>query len=104
MAFTGVMACSLAKSPNATLFTEGSGGFVASAAASIATGRSNEFPGGIFTHWRSTPFHGALETRCMKKGRCVKTAASVTGIHSHLAVAVSTGLTNLRPLGPLPLT
>jgi len=47
MAFTCVMACTLAKSPTATLYTEGSSGFVSFTAASIG---ANQFPGGIFTH------------------------------------------------------
>ncbi len=50
MAFTCVTACSLAKSPIATLSIEGSDGFVPSTAASIATGRSESVPG-----WHSHP-------------------------------------------------
>lgn len=36
--------------------------FVASAAASIATGRSEQLPGRIFTYQGPTPFHGAHDT------------------------------------------
>jgi len=50
----------LAESPKATLCTEGSDGFVSSTTAPIATGRSNQLPGGIRTHWKSPPLHGAL--------------------------------------------
>jgi hypothetical protein len=44
----------------ATLYTGGSGGFVTSAAAPIATGWSEQLPGEIFTRCGPTPFHGAL--------------------------------------------
>src|ERR1035437_2428656 len=47
-AFTRVTTCRLAKSPYATLYTEGSGGFVASTAAPIATGWSDPVPGRVF--------------------------------------------------------
>jgi len=40
----------LAKSPHVTLYTEGFDGFVTSTAASIATGWSDQLPGGILTH------------------------------------------------------
>ncbi len=43
----------------ATLYIEGSGGFVTSAAASIATGWSEQFPGGTCTRCGPAPFHGA---------------------------------------------
>jgi hypothetical protein len=49
-----------AESPEATLFTGGSDGFVSSTTATIATGRSDQLPGGIRTHWKSPPLHGAL--------------------------------------------
>jgi len=48
--FTHVTACLLAKSPHVTLYTEGFDGFVTSTAASIATGWSDQLPGGILTH------------------------------------------------------
>src|SRR6266496_1487879 len=44
----------------ATLYTGGSGGFVTSTAAPIATGWSEQFPGETFTRCGPTPFHGAL--------------------------------------------
>jgi hypothetical protein len=47
-AFTRVTTCRLAESPYATLYTEGSGGFVASTAAPIATGWSDPVPGRVF--------------------------------------------------------
>jgi hypothetical protein len=47
-AFTRVTTCRLAESPYATLYTGGSGGFVASAAAPIATGWSDPVPGRVF--------------------------------------------------------
>ncbi len=59
-AFTHVPACMLAKSPEATLYTGGSDGFVTSTTAPIASGRSDQLPGGIRTHWKTPPFHGAL--------------------------------------------
>jgi hypothetical protein len=40
----------LAESPKATLRTEGFDGFVTSTAAPIATGWSDQLPGGIRTH------------------------------------------------------
>ena len=55
IAFTCVMACTLAKSPFATPYTEGFNGFVASTIASIATGRSEPVPGRDFHPlWTST--------------------------------------------------
>lgn len=59
-AFTRVPACLLAKSPKATLYTEGFSRFVTSTTAPVATGWSDQLPGGIRTHCESTPFHGAL--------------------------------------------
>jgi hypothetical protein len=47
-AFTRVTTCRLAKSPYATLYTGGSGSFVASAAP-IATGWSDPVPGWVFS-------------------------------------------------------
>jgi hypothetical protein len=47
-AFTHVTTCRLTKSPYATLYTGGSGGFVASTAAPIATGWSDPVPGRAF--------------------------------------------------------
>ena len=47
-AFTHVTTYRLAKSPYATLYTGGSGGFVASTAAPIATGWSDPVPGRVF--------------------------------------------------------
>ena len=48
-AFTHVTACMLAKSPNATLYTEGFNSFVTSTAAPIASGWSDPLPGGNLT-------------------------------------------------------
>jgi hypothetical protein len=56
------MACTLAKPPIATLYTKGSDGFVASAAASIATGRSESVPGWDSHPLKMNSFHGALIT------------------------------------------
>jgi len=50
----------LAKSPKATLYIRGFDGFVTSTAAPIASGWSDQLPGGIRTHWESPPLHGAL--------------------------------------------
>jgi hypothetical protein len=44
----------------ATLFTRSFDSFVTSTAVPIATGWNDQLPGGNHTHWRSTPFHGAL--------------------------------------------
>src|SRR6202162_5610007 len=58
-AFTRVTACRLAKSPCATLYIGGSGGFVASTAAPIATGWSDPVPGRVFlSRCGPAPFHG----------------------------------------------
>ena len=58
-AFTHVMACTLAESPS-TLSIESSDSFVASAAASIATGWSGPVPGRELHPLKSSAFHGAL--------------------------------------------
>jgi hypothetical protein len=58
-AFTLVSACMFAKSPKATLYTGGFGGFVTSPTAPIATGRSDQLPGGFRTHWKTPLLHGA---------------------------------------------
>jgi hypothetical protein len=47
-AFTHVTTCRLTKSPYATLYTGGSGGFVVSTAAPIATGWSDPVPRRVF--------------------------------------------------------
>ena len=57
--FTRVTACLLAKSPSVTLYTGGFNGFIASAAAPIATGWNDQLPGGSLTHCGYVPFHGA---------------------------------------------
>jgi hypothetical protein len=44
----------------ATLYTGGSGGFVASTAAPIATGWSDPVPGRVYLPLWSSAFHGAL--------------------------------------------
>jgi hypothetical protein len=49
-AFTRVTACTLAESPKATLYTGGFSRFVASTTAPIATGWSDQLPGGSLTH------------------------------------------------------
>src|SRR6266567_1320343 len=48
------------RSRQATLYTESSDSFVASAAASIATGWSKPVPGREFHPLKSSAFHGAL--------------------------------------------
>ena len=63
-AFTRVTTCRLAKSPYATLYTGGSGGFVASTAAPIATGWSDPVPGRVYLPLWSSAFHGALQSGC----------------------------------------
>jgi len=55
-AFTRVTTCRLAKSPYATLYTGGSGGFVASTAAPIATGWSDPVPGRVYLPLWSSAF------------------------------------------------
>jgi len=59
-AFTHVTTYRLAKSPYATLYTGGSGGFVASTAAPIATGWSDPVPGRVYLPLWTSAFHGAL--------------------------------------------
>jgi hypothetical protein len=49
-AFTHVPACMLAKPPKAALYTEGFGSLVTSTTAPIATGWSDQLPGGTLTH------------------------------------------------------
>ncbi len=49
-AFTHVPACMLTESPMATFCTEGFDGFVTSTAAPIATGWSDQLPGGYVPH------------------------------------------------------
>jgi hypothetical protein len=57
-AFNHVMACTLGESPS-DLYTESSDSFVASAAASIATGWSEPVPGRELHPLKSSAFHGA---------------------------------------------
>jgi len=60
-AFTRVTTYRLAKSPYATLYTGGSGGFVASTAAPIATGRSDPVPGRVYLPLWSSAFSRRTE-------------------------------------------
>jgi len=77
-AFTRVTTCRLAESPYATLYTEGSDGFVASTAAPIATGWSDPVPGRVYLPLWSSAFHGALEWRCYNSNEvCWETLASL---------------------------
>src|ERR1700719_1947024 len=55
-AFTHVTACTLAKSPLATLYTRGFSSFVASTAALIATGWSEPVPGRVYPRCGLAPF------------------------------------------------
>jgi hypothetical protein len=57
-AFTRFTTCRLAKSPYATLYTGGSGGFVTSTAAPIATGWSDPVPGRVYLPLWFSAFHG----------------------------------------------
>ena len=61
-AFTHVTACMLAKSPTATLYTEGFSGFVTSTAAPIATGWNEPVPGRDFHPLWTSAFHGAPQS------------------------------------------
>jgi hypothetical protein len=54
----GLQTCQVAK---ATLYTRGFSSFVTSTTAPIATGWSEQFPGGTFTRCEPAPFHGARE-------------------------------------------
>ncbi len=49
-AFTHIPACMLAKPPKAALYTRGFGRLVTSTTAPIATGWSDQLPGGTLTH------------------------------------------------------
>ena len=62
-AFTRVTACRLAKSPCATLYIGGSGGFVASTAAPIATGWSDPVPGHPLPYTRKFQFVAHAQRR-----------------------------------------
>jgi len=60
-AFTHVTACVLAKSPEVTRFTEVlQEKSLPPFPAPIATGWSDQLPGGNCTHWKAAPFHGTL--------------------------------------------
>jgi hypothetical protein len=58
-AFTLVTACVLVKPPYVALCTEGFSCFVTSTTAPITTGWSESLPGGVRTHWKTVPLHGA---------------------------------------------
>jgi hypothetical protein len=58
-AFTRVAACTLAKLPEVTLYTEGFSHFVASMTAPIASGWSDSCRVGLSPTGRAPPFHGA---------------------------------------------
>ena len=66
-AFTHVTACS-SRSRLATLYTESSDSFVASAAVSIASGWSEPVPGREFHPLESSAFHGALLRQLRRVG------------------------------------
>src|SRR5271169_1778864 len=61
-AFTRVTACTLALSPIRDTLTEGFSHFVTSMTAPVASGWS-DLPGGVLTHWKAPPFHGARHER-----------------------------------------
>src|SRR5271165_5176358 len=61
-AFTRVAACTLARSPVRDPHSEGFSHFVTSMTAPVASGWS-DLPGGICTHWKAPPFHGAHPLR-----------------------------------------
>ena len=100
MAFTCVMACTLAKSPTATLYTEGSDDFVASAAASIATGRSEPVPGWDSHPLKMNAFHGALITGSRTHGRSALCEGGIA--HSVIEYALRTEIRTLEFQRPLP--
>src|SRR5580692_64382 len=92
-AFTRVTTCRLAESPYATLYIGGSGGFVTSTAAPIATGWSDPVPGRVFllavdqrlftAHCNSDVTtmreDGDLLTACRMRERGSMTTFEVTG-------------------------
>src|ERR1700693_5997554 len=61
-ALTRVTACTLALSPSRDTHSEGFSQFVTSVAAPVASGWSI-LPGGIYTHWKAPPSHGAHPMR-----------------------------------------
>jgi len=62
-AFTRVTACTLALSPYfVTRLPEGFSHFVTSMTAPVAF-RLERLPGGIRTHWKAPPYHGARQQR-----------------------------------------
>src|SRR5271154_2716872 len=63
-AFTRVTACTLALSPIRDTLPEGFSHFVTSMTAPVASGWS-DLPGGIYTHWKTPPFHGARQVRTL---------------------------------------
>src|SRR5262245_2640259 len=69
-AFIRVTTCRLAESPYATLYTGGSGGFVASTAAPVATGWSDPVPGRVFLPlWNSAFSRRTVTLRLRVKSR-----------------------------------
>jgi len=67
------------RSRHATLSTESSDSFVASAAASIATGWSEPVPGREFHPLKSNAFHGAL----LRQLTCIRAAPPSGANHCH---------------------
>jgi hypothetical protein len=65
-AFTHVTTYRLTKSPYATLYTGGFGGFVAFTAAPIATGWSDPVPGRVFPPLWTSAFSRRTEIACFR--------------------------------------
>src|SRR5271168_3102044 len=85
-AFTRVTACTLALSPIRDTLTEGFSHFVTSMTAPVASGWS-DLPGGIYTHWKAPPFHGARQERTHAVCRACDHRCRTVAVHP----PVSTG-------------
>jgi hypothetical protein len=68
-AFIHITACTLVGSPKAIRYIEGFSHFVTSMTAPTTSGWSI-LPGGIYTHWKAPPFHGAHPVLPVANGSC----------------------------------
>ena len=113
-AFTHVTACMLARSPKATLYTKGFGRFVTSTTAPIATGWSDQLPGGNLHPLKIGAFArrtkpGAVQheaRRCVAGGRYGRGISGISPVGSTpagrcLAEAVAKGKLPVETLDQL---
>jgi hypothetical protein len=79
----------------ATLYTESSDSFVASAAASISTGWSEPVPGRELRPLKSSAFHGALLRQLSSKARFRSRACGIYFINGQNGVGLGAAAGNL---------